>query len=138
MIRIKRVYEPASPSDGARFLVERLWPRGVKKNALTAEAWLRDVAPSTELRKWFAHDPAKWPAFQRRYWNELSARREACRPLIDAALTRDLTLLYSARDAEHNSAVVLKAFLEENVARDKRSRARRKRSPNGTTEERPS
>lgn len=135
MIRIKRVYEPASPSDGARFLVERLWPRGVKKDALAAQAWLRDVAPSTELRKWFAHDPAKWPEFQRRYRSELKARPEVCRPLTDAARVGNLTLLYSARDGEHNSAVVLKAFLEENPARGKRSRSPRKFRGNESKEE---
>lgn len=126
MIRVKRVYEPAAPTDGARFLVERLWPRGVKKDALAAKAWLRDVAPSTALRKWFAHDAAKWPEFQLRYRSELAERPDVCRPLIDAASAGDLTLLYSARDREHNSAIVLKAYLEEIVLRGKRSRAPRK------------
>lgn len=120
MIHVKRVYEPASPSDGARFLVERLWPRGVKKDALAAQAWLREVAPSTALRKWFAHEAAKWPEFQRRYRSELAARAEFCRPLVDAARSGDLTLLYSARDSTHNSAIVLKAHLEEIVAGGKR------------------
>ncbi|HVB34757.1 MAG TPA: DUF488 family protein [Patescibacteria group bacterium] len=101
MIRIKRVYEPASPEDGARFLVERLWPRGIRKEALPMDGWLREVAPSTALRQWFAHDPAKWQEFQRR---------------------GRLTLLYSARDNRHNSAVVLKAFLEEHAAAGSRAR----------------
>jgi uncharacterized protein YeaO (DUF488 family) len=117
MIRVKRVYEPASPSDGARFLVERLWPRGVKKNALSIDGWLREIAPSTELRKWFAHEPAKWPEFQRRYRSELTAHAEVSRPLLDAARRGDLTLLYSARDEQRNSAVVLKGYLEEHLAK---------------------
>lgn len=126
MIRIKRVYEPSSPSDGARFLVERLWPRGVKKNALSIDGWLRDVAPSTELRKWFAHDPAKWPEFQRRYRSELASHEEACLPLRDAASRGDVTLLYSAHDEQHNGALVLKAYLEEHSTASGRSFAPRK------------
>ena len=113
MIRIKRVYEAASPSDGARFLVERLWPRGMKKEALRMDGWLRDVAPSPALRQWFGHDPAKWPEFQRRYRRELEACPEAIRPLLDAAIRGPLTLLYSAHDTEHNSAMLLKAYLEK-------------------------
>lgn len=128
MIRVKRVYDPAATSDGARFLVERLWPRGVKKEALAARAWLRDIAPSTALRKWFAHETSKWPEFQRRYRRELATRQEICRPLVDVARAGDLTLLYSARDAEHNSAVVLKAYLEEIVARAKHPGARPQKS----------
>jgi uncharacterized protein YeaO (DUF488 family) len=112
-IRIKRVYEPSSPRDGARFLVERLWPRGMKKEALAMDGWLRDAAPSTELRRWFAHDPAKWLEFQRRYRRELQSRQEILAPLVAAAHRGPLTLLYSARDSERNSAVVLKEFLEE-------------------------
>jgi uncharacterized protein YeaO (DUF488 family) len=116
VIRIKRVYEPASSADGARFLVERLWPRGVKKEALRIDAWLRDIAPSTELRQWFSHDPAKWPEFQRRYRRELDVCGDACRPLLDAARRGPVTLLYSARDTERNSAILLKAFLETRMA----------------------
>lgn len=115
MIRVKRVYEPASPADGARYLIERLWPRGMKKEALAMQGWLREIAPSAELRRWFAHDPAKWDEFQRRYRRELGARQEICRPLLDAARRGALTLLYSAHDREHNSAVVLKSYLEENA-----------------------
>jgi uncharacterized protein YeaO (DUF488 family) len=115
-IRIKRVYEPASRADGARFLVERLWPRGIKKDALQMDGWLREVAPSPALRQWFGHDPAKWPEFQRRYWRELESHPEACMPLLDAARRGPLTLLYSARDTEHNSAALLKAYLEKHGA----------------------
>jgi len=115
VIRIKRVCEAAAPSDGARFLVERLWPRGMKKESLGIEGWLREVAPSTALRKWFGHDPEKWREFQRRYRRELDAHRDACRPLLEAARRGPVTLLYSARDTEHNAAVVLKAYLEEQL-----------------------
>ena len=117
MIRTKRVYEAASPSDGARFLVERLWPRGMKKEALRMDGWLRDVAPSTALRQWFGHDPAKWEEFQRRYRRELDAHPRACQPLLDAARAGALTLVYSAHDTEHNAAVALKAHLEKQLAR---------------------
>jgi len=115
LLKTKRVYEPAEPSDGARFLVDRLWPRGIKKEKLEMEAWLKDVAPSQNLRKWFAHDPAKWQEFQRRYRAELEANPDAWKPILEAARQGNVTLLYSARDSEHNSAVLLKAFLEEHV-----------------------
>ena len=85
MIRLKRAYEPASSSDGTRYLVERLWPRGVKKTALHIDAWLKDVAPSTALRQWFNHDPKKREEFKRRYRRELNANREALRPILSAA-----------------------------------------------------
>ncbi len=112
MIRLKRVYEPAEPSDGRRFLVERLWPRGFKKDALKLDGWLKDVAPSDGLRRWFGHDPAKWVEFKARYFAELEARPGAWRPLLEAARAGDVTLLFSARDAGHNNAVALKEFLE--------------------------
>ena len=115
MLKTKRAYEPAETSDGTRFLVDRLWPRGIKKEKLKMEAWLKDVAPSPELRKWFAHDPEKWNEFQKRYRAELRANPEAWKPILEAAKKGDVTLLYSARDMEHNSAVLLKAFLEEQI-----------------------
>jgi uncharacterized protein YeaO (DUF488 family) len=115
MIQIKRVYEPAAPRDGQRFLVERLWPRGFKKEALSLTGWCKDAAPSHELRKWFNHDPAKWTEFQRRYRAELKRRPAAWQPLLAAAQTGHLTLLFSAHDAAHNNAVVLKNFLEEQL-----------------------
>ena len=113
MIQTKRVYDPPAKEDGARFLVERLWPRGMKKEALPMAAWCKDAAPSTELRRWFGHDPAKWKEFQRRYRAELTENRAACQPLLDAAKQGNVTLLYSAHDKEHNSAVLLKSYLEE-------------------------
>ena len=115
MLKIKRVYESAEKSDGIRFLVERLWPRGMKKEKLNMEAWLKDVAPSPSLRSWFAHDPLKWQEFQQRYRAELESNSEAWRSLLEAAKHGDVTLLYSARDTEHNSAFVLKSFLEEHM-----------------------
>jgi uncharacterized protein YeaO (DUF488 family) len=113
------VYESAKSSDGTRFLVERLWPRGIKKEKLKMEAWLKDVAPSPDLRKWFAHDPAKWSEFQRRYRAELKARPDAWKPILEAAKQGDVTLLYSARDTEHNSAILLKEFLEERMQKNR-------------------
>jgi len=116
MVKVKRVYEPAEPSDGARYLVERLWPRGIKKENLKMEAWLKDVAPSAELRRWFSHDPQKWEEFQRRYRSELTAEPSHWKALLEAGRQGDVTLLYSARDVERNSAVLLQAFLAEKLA----------------------
>jgi len=115
MLKTKRVYESAMKSDGVRFLVERLWPRGIKKEELKMKAWLKGVAPSPELRKWFAHDPDKWAEFKKRYRAELKSNPDAWKPILEAAEQRDVTLLYSARDTEHNSALLLKAFLEKHM-----------------------
>ena len=115
LLKTKRVYESAEVSDGVRFLVDRLWPRGIKKEKLEMKAWLKDVAPSPELRKWFAHDPDKWQEFERRYRAELEANSNAWKPILEAAKQGDVTLLYSARDTEHNSALLLKTFLEEQM-----------------------
>lgn len=115
MLKVKRVYEDSGAGDGARFLVERLWPRGMKKESLKMEAWLKEVAPSDSLRRWFAHDPLKWKEFQKRYRVELESNPDAWKPLLEAARRGNVTLLYSARDIEHNNAVVLKSFLEERI-----------------------
>ncbi len=115
MIKIKRVYEPPAPDDGQRFLVDRLWPRGIKKERLQLAGWLKDVAPSDELRRWFGHDPAKWEAFCRRYFAELEAKPEVWQLLLEAAREGNVTLLFSARDETHNNARALKAFLEERL-----------------------
>ncbi len=124
MIQIKRAYEPASKSDGARFLVERLWPRGIKKEELKVEDWLKEVAPSTELRQWFQHDPAKWAGFRTRYAKELNKNSEAWKSLLNRAKRGRVTLVYSAHDTEHNNAVVLKEFLESKLGHgSKRSAA---------------
>jgi uncharacterized protein YeaO (DUF488 family) len=116
-IPTKRVYEPAAADDGLRFLVDRLWPRGRKHDELRLDGWLQDVAPSDALRRWFGHDPAKWPEFRRRYFAELDARPEAVRPLVDAAARSRVTLLFSARDTEHNNAVALRECLETKRSR---------------------
>src|SRR5437016_14255254 len=113
MIKLKRAYVPATGDDGARFLVERLWPRGVKKARLKLDGWLKDVAPSADLRRWFGHDPAKWEEFRRRYFAELDQHPEAWQRIQEAARRGNVTLLYSARDTEHNSAVAMKAYLED-------------------------
>lgn len=115
MIKLKRAYESADSSDGARYLVERLWPRGVKKTALRIDGWLKDIAPSTELRQWFSHDAKKWREFQRRYVRELNANRKALASLAEAARGGNVTLVYSAHDTEHNNAVVLKEYLEGKI-----------------------
>ena len=113
MLSIKRVYEARGADDGARYLVERLWPRGMKKEKLIMDAWLKEVAPSSGLRRWFGHDSIKWDEFQRRYQAELDANPNAWKPLLKASKRGNVTLLYSARDAEHNNAIVLKSYLEE-------------------------
>lgn len=107
-VRIKRAYEPSSPRDGARVLVDRLWPRGVRKNEAAIERWMKEVAPSAELRRWFGHDPARWEEFQRRYRNELHGKAELLAELRAMAHERPLTLVYSAHDEQHNQAVVLR------------------------------
>ena len=112
MINVKRVYEPSDADDGKRFLVDRVWPRGLKKEDLQLNDWLKDVAPSAELRRWFGHDPDKWPEFRRRYLEELRAHPEVVQPLLDAARQCPVSLLFAARDTEHNNAVVLKAYLD--------------------------
>lgn len=119
MIRLSRVYDDADSSDGERFLVERLWPRGVKKAALHVDGWLKDVAPSTTLRQWFQHDPKKWTEFQRRYRRELDAHVDAMEPILRAAKKGDVTLVYSSHDVDHNNAVVLKAYMEEKLGERK-------------------
>ena len=122
MVRLKRVYEPASKTDGARFLVERQWPRGLSKEAVHLTAWQKEVGPSTELRQWFNHDPVKWRQFRARYFHELDSRPESWRPILTAARRGVVTLVYSSHDQEHNNAVALKEYLE---ARRHPSRSRR-------------
>ncbi len=123
MIRIKRVYEPRTLSDGTGFLVERLWPRGMKKESLNiVGGWLKDAAPSAALRLWFGHEPARWPIFKKRYRAELDAHPQAWQPILDAARKGDVTLYYSARDTKHNSALILKQHLETMLARRGRGR----------------
>ncbi|MEP7311615.1 MAG: DUF488 domain-containing protein [Pseudomonadota bacterium] len=113
MIRIKRTYEPVARGDGRRVLVERLWPRGMKKEELNADAWLKDIAPTTALRKWFGHRVERWHEFRKRYRQELRANRAGWSSLLAASKRGTVTLLYSAHDLEHNGAVVLRQYLLE-------------------------
>jgi uncharacterized protein YeaO (DUF488 family) len=115
MLKLKRAYDPPAREDGRRFLVERLWPRGVKKSALRLDAWLKDVAPSTELRKWFSHDPRKWIEFQKRYRSELKQYTDVCDRIVDAARQGTVTLVYAAHDPDRNSAVVLRNYLKKKL-----------------------
>jgi uncharacterized protein YeaO (DUF488 family) len=109
---LKRAYESPSPEDGFRILVERLWPRGLKKADAALDLWLKEIAPTHELRKWFAHDPAKWEEFCRRYWAELAARPAAVELLKEKSHQGQVTLVYGSKDEAHNAAVALKKFLE--------------------------
>ena len=112
MIQLKRVYEKPSKRDGLRILVDRLWPRGLTKERAALDLWLKDVAPSTELRKWFGHDPAKWKQFQVRYRKELREEKDALKHLKQTCKGQLVTLVYGARDEEHNEALVLKRILQ--------------------------
>jgi uncharacterized protein YeaO (DUF488 family) len=118
-IALKRAYDKPAKGDGFRALVDRLWPRGVTKERLRIDLWAKALAPSTALRKWFGHDPEKWPEFRRRYKSELSsaAAKQLARELLEAAARdRTLTLVYAAKDSEHNEAVVLRDYLERMLA----------------------
>lgn len=115
MIRVKRVYESPRADEGARFLVERLWPRGMRKESLHMDAWLKDVAPSDALRRWFGHDPAKWIEFRERYFAELDGKPDAIQPIVEAARKGNVTLLYSAHDTEFNNAAALKEYLSNRL-----------------------
>jgi uncharacterized protein YeaO (DUF488 family) len=121
MIALKRAYDSVSRSDGTRFLVERLWPRGISRAKLRVDSWLKEVGPSTGLRKWFSHDPGKWGEFRRRYFRELRSRPEAWRPIVSAARRGRVTLMYSSHDTEHNNAVALEEFLRRKVRRPVKS-----------------
>ena len=112
MFKLKRAYEEPSRDDGSRILVERLWPRGLTKERAAVHLWLKDVAPSPELRKWFGHDPAKWQQFQKRYWKELEDKGEAVQLLKHKGKRGTVTLIYATKDEEHNGPLALKRFLE--------------------------
>jgi uncharacterized protein YeaO (DUF488 family) len=111
-IKVKRAYEKSDKTDGARILVDRLWPRGLTKAKAAIDLWLKEIAPSTELRKWFGHDPEKWSRFRGRYQTELKHRTEEIELIRTKAKKGPVTLIYGARDQKHNEAVVLKTFLE--------------------------
>ncbi|MCC7236012.1 MAG: DUF488 domain-containing protein [Bryobacterales bacterium] len=110
-LQIKRIQEDAGAGDGTRILVDRLWPRGHTKASVKHDLWLRDVAPSTELRRWFGHEPERWPEFRKRYFAELKSQPEAWAPIVDALRKSNVTLLFAAHDEEHNNAVALREFL---------------------------
>lgn len=110
-IRVKRVYEAPSPDDGMRVLVDRLWPRGLARDKAHIDLWLKELAPSTELRKWFNHEPAKWDEFQRRYLQELQQQPTALTHAVEALGAGPVTLLFAAREERFNDAVALRAFL---------------------------
>lgn len=116
-IRLKRAYEPVAEDDGTRILVDRLWPRGVSKQALRIDHWLKDLAPGRALRQWFGHDPTRWNAFRATYHRELATGPEGLETLRDAVSRGPVTLIYAARDSERNNAVALKQFLELAAAR---------------------
>ena len=120
MLVLKRVYDRAAPEDGVKFLVERLWPRGVKKTDFRLDASLKDVAPSDALRRWFSHDPKKWTEFQQRYFAELGRHPEACDAIRSAARHGRVALVYSSHDTEHNNAVALKEYLTAQAGRKRR------------------
>lgn len=111
-VKLKRAYEKPDKADGTRILVDRLWPRGLTKVKANVDIWLKEIAPSTELRKWFGHDPTKWRSFRGRYQSELKRHRDQLQLIKDKAKAGTVTLLYGARDQEHNEAVVLKQLLE--------------------------
>ena len=130
-IWLKRAYDPATRADGRRILVERLWPRGVKKADLKTDAWLKEVAPSTELRKWFAHRVDRWYEFRRRYREELNAKPDEWALILDASSKGPVTLIYAAHDVLHNGALVLRDFLaERQVARRAASKVDRRQKKN--------
>lgn len=130
MIKLKRVYDPVAPADGDRFLVERLWPRGLSKERLQLTAWLKDAGPSTELRQWFNHDPRKWAQFRARYFRELDACPDSWQPVLATARRGVVTLVYSSRDTEHNNAVALKEYLQAKRA-SRSARPQSKAQPRG-------
>ena len=119
-IRIKRAYENYDPKDGRRVLVDGLWPRGLTKQMVKVDSWLRDIAPSDDLRKWFQHDPAKWGEFRERYRQELETKKSMLLQIQDWAKKGDVTIIYAAKDEAHNNAVALKELLDELMKKRKK------------------
>lgn len=124
MILVKRVYEKFSITDGRKVLVERLWPRGIRRNTPNVDDWMQRVAPSDELRKWFMHDPKKWVEFKKRYIEELKKNRAAEQLVMIALSTDPVTLVFSAKDEKHNSAIILKQFIEKQMQKMQKQMAR--------------
>jgi uncharacterized protein YeaO (DUF488 family) len=136
MVKLKRAYEPVSSTDGIRLLVERLWPRGLSTENLKLDGWIREVGPTTQLRKWFGHDPGKWSRFRTRYFRELDTRPESWQPIASLAKRRTVTLVYSSHDSEHNNAVALRDYLRLKALPPARRRRRgqvRLRTPRRST-----
>jgi uncharacterized protein YeaO (DUF488 family) len=115
MICTKRIYDPRGQSKGEVFLVDRIWPRGIRKSELRIDGWLKEIAPSTELRRWFHSEPEQWQEFKRRYYEELDSKPDVWKPILEAAQAGDITFFYGSRDSEHNNAVALKLYLEEKL-----------------------
>ena len=111
MIKIKRIYDAPTPDDGTRILVDRLWPRGLSKDKAKVDLWLKEIAPSNELRKWYAHDPKKWAEFRKKYFRELDVRKELANQIIQKTREGDVTLLYSSKEEKINNAVALKEYI---------------------------
>lgn len=128
MVRIKRIYEPSAPGDGKRILIDRLWPRGIRKEDARIDEWMREIAPSTELRKWFSHDPAKWPEFKMRYKKELENMSDLLERLKGESRKGTITLLFAAKDTEHVNAAVLKEVIEQLPAGKDHSGVRKQKS----------
>lgn len=122
MIHLKRAYEEAEAADGARYLVDRLWPRGQTKAALKIDEWLKDVAPGDALRRWFNHDPQRWNEFRKRYFAELDSKPDTWAALVNAARKGSITLVYSAKDIQHNNAVALAEYLSAHMGKRGRTR----------------
>ena len=118
-IGIKRVYDAPEKADGVRILVDRLWPRGLSKEAVRADQWLRDIGPSDELRKWFGHAPERWDEFKRRYFGELAEKEEQVALIRDLSLRERITFVFAAKDAQHNNAVALREFVEQSCSSDR-------------------
>ena len=113
MIKIKRIYDAPKPDDGVRILVDRLWPRGLSKEKAKVDLWLKEIAPSNELRKWYGHDPKKWTEFRKRYFDDLDIKRELVNQIVQKMKVEDVTLLYSSKEEKLNNAVALKEYIEK-------------------------
>ena len=123
MLKIKRVYDPPSPNDGKRILIDRLWPRGLKKEDAKVDDWIKEVAPSTELRTWYGHDPKKWSEFKRRFFSELRRRQDLVEGIVSASRKGTVTLLFGSREERFNNAVALKDFVEARMSASERKKA---------------
>ena len=123
MVKIKRVYDPPFPDDGKRILIDRLWPRGLKKENAHINEWIKELAPSTELRKWFNHDPEKWGEFRKRFFSELQGKQDAVDVIVNAARKGPVTLLFGSKEERYNNATALKEYIEARMRAAERERA---------------